>query len=1564
MSNKDWIINSPPLIPTIQSIANNEGDEQNNLAISNAIPPGINIPGGNEAQDYGNVYIPPIELHNLSIQAENENGQLNNTSISSNILSNVSIPDNNESNLNLNLNQNNLQTIPIPDNNEDNVILNVSQRNLQSVSIPDNNEHDLSGIETIIIPPLINIPVIENQNISSPYLIQLNPILPQPLQTIHNNENTENANINILSAPISSISPPANETSTDLHIPININNNMINPPQNEGELTVKVNEYNLNNIRPTENENEGATKTIISESLLQPIQTPENEGVAKAVVSEQLLKPIQISTNENLLALQTSQSLLQSVQPPQDEAIKKKVIPLDGKLITSENSIIIGKNFKELINMRYIGNHLQSIAGMTKINTTALSSYPKVRNAFHFRKIFPSEESHVLVQAWNNDLTGSVVLENTANIPNTGDFNTTPLWTDSANADIGFFAETSDGQIVYCNGVDTCIWGGNEIICPVFITTSSAVANNCILSNPQDYSEIIQNTINNSDNSVEIGSGIDSYTKLMLSCDGENGSTTIIDSSLSPKTVYTANNAQLSTSQAKFGSASAYFPGTENNKVYVSDHDDWYFANNPYTIDLWIRFINTSGMDCIYSQSNPSGMQTLIIDHDTGKLYFINMNANTRTTLLSWSWQPASNTWYHIALIRGWGGNSDKWTVTVNGVSLGEITHSVTQDNHGGDFQFGSHNILSNNYGLNFGSWTMKLEGIVPYDYTYVKFGDSSFYFNGSTNIYAYSIPALGTNDYTIDFYYYPIDLAYNRQLFGIGDYGYSGIVIHHTTSGQLVVEQNDTYHISGGNCTAGAWHHIALTRQSGTTRLFLDGVLIGSTSTSMNLPSDHFWWGRGYYDYAYGYGAYFRISNYARWTANFTPPSTKPAPDASDLMMIYGQSPTFTGYMDEIRISKGIARWTQNFTVPAKPYASINKYWIIGAPRALQGIKYYIQNPNTVPSTLSCSYWNGSSWESLTINDGTSVGGISLKQTGWVNFSSTVDKAKPRYLNGYFMYWYQFTITDANASLYFVTLDAPFQPIVDLWDGSFRSIMSCYKYTTSSSEETTKVYENNYVANDPTTYIDLSNLTSSQYLEAGFTERQTGIYLAIPPDYNNTNTLSVTIYYWNGQAYIPVSGISDGTAGTGTASLYQSGVISWNNNALSNEHAKSINNGPALYYYKIAWSNTLDASVRVYYIAGIPAPRKLGRYKFPIFALNKLFLCNDTTGKPNAVIYSADNMPQVFNGDDSGEFQFGNEQPLLIGCNVFSQFASNLYSIIMFFKENEIWGLVKGNEGWQQYRISDTIGCNAPLTLKTAIIPPLGSQGGNRNIAIWMEETGVYISDGRHPLLVSADISDLFDYLADTHINFDYIPYAFGFIDQKNLEYHLLCNTSSGTPANNDTELVFDLSRFRWWQANRYSDNTKQLQAGISVTDTYGNKYLYGFIDTGYMMHLENGSTFDGYSITSSLKTGDFPFNDDDYLTETQLRGLTLIMPAINGETASVSIKHYVNGNNTEDNTYTISPANSGYSIACPVKLTNSTPGLLHAFEIQFTPNISIADFSPVLLCVFYQDVRTKFYE
>ena len=52
-----------------------------------------------------------------------------------------------------------------------------------------------------------------------------------------------------------------------------------------------------------------------------------------------------------------------------------KEIALNGKLRTADDPTTIGNDFQSLINMRYADNNPVGIGGMTKINTTALTTY-------------------------------------------------------------------------------------------------------------------------------------------------------------------------------------------------------------------------------------------------------------------------------------------------------------------------------------------------------------------------------------------------------------------------------------------------------------------------------------------------------------------------------------------------------------------------------------------------------------------------------------------------------------------------------------------------------------------------------------------------------------------------------------------------------------------------------------------------------------------------------------------------------------------------------------------------------------------------------------------------------------------------------------------------------------------------------------------------------------------------------------------------------------------------------------------------------------------------------------
>jgi hypothetical protein len=90
-----------------------------------------------------------------------------------------------------------------------------------------------------------------------------------------------------------------------------------------------------------------------------------------------------------------------------------------------------------------------------------------------------------------------------------------------------------------------------------------------------------------SQGNVTYNAGIDSYTKLMMHCDGANSATVFTDSSLAPH-IITSTNTITSTTTPKFGTASAYFDGT-GDYMSIPYSTDFDFGTDDITIDFWFR---------------------------------------------------------------------------------------------------------------------------------------------------------------------------------------------------------------------------------------------------------------------------------------------------------------------------------------------------------------------------------------------------------------------------------------------------------------------------------------------------------------------------------------------------------------------------------------------------------------------------------------------------------------------------------------------------------------------------------------------------------------------------------------------------------------------------------------------------------------------------------------------------------------------------------------------------------------------------------------------------------------
>ena len=193
-----------------------------------------------------------------------------------------------------------------------------------------------------------------------------------------------------------------------------------------------------------------------------------------------------------------------------------------------------------------------------------------------------------------------------------------------------------------------------------------------------------------------------------------------------------------------------------------------------------------------------------------------------------------------------------------------------------------------------------------------------SIYASGTSAYLLTTTTAPGTDDFTIECWINSDNASGTNQegIFDInaqpdGSSGYQSSSTNRIrltqgrdgTDGQnggLEVKINDTAVGTGdGNdiIQEGTWHHIAVTRASGTVKIWVDGVEKASGSAAGNVTGTTFV--TGYYDTNYTFQGYMSNFRYrkgtAHYTTTFTPP-TGPLERTSDTELLFAQSANNAG--------------------------------------------------------------------------------------------------------------------------------------------------------------------------------------------------------------------------------------------------------------------------------------------------------------------------------------------------------------------------------------------------------------------------------------------------------------------------------------------------------------------------------------------------------------------------------------------------------------------------------------------------------------------------------------------
>jgi hypothetical protein len=137
-------------------------------------------------------------------------------------------------------------------------------------------------------------------------------------------------------------------------------------------------------------------------------------------------------------------------------------------------------------------------------------------------------------------------------------------------------------------------------------------------------------------------------------------------------------NAAVSTTQKKFGTHSLYCDGTGDYLTFA-DNADWNMGSGTLTIDFWVRFTDVTshvahGLISQYTLADQANSFFFFTySPGTGRLQLDIWSAGSRLVrvLSDASLGLVVNTWYHIALVRGWGGNANDWAICLNGIQSG-----------------------------------------------------------------------------------------------------------------------------------------------------------------------------------------------------------------------------------------------------------------------------------------------------------------------------------------------------------------------------------------------------------------------------------------------------------------------------------------------------------------------------------------------------------------------------------------------------------------------------------------------------------------------------------------------------------------------------------------------------------------------------------------------------------------------------------------------------------------------------------------------------------------------------
>ena len=403
-----------------------------------------------------------------------------------------------------------------------------------------------------------------------------------------------------------------------------------------------------------------------------------------------------------------------------------------------------------------------------------------------------------------------------------------------------------------------------------------------------------------------------------------------VDDSTNNFTV-TANGSPSVQRFSPFANATAYNPAVTGGSGYFDGSGDYLTAANNavfavgtgnFTIEAWVYPQAFSSYRAVFDTRTTlsnGGMDFGLANSSAGVW---GLYKGSAVTVVQSSTNLTLNNWQHIAAVR----SGSTVTLYLNGVSVGSATDAQNFSEQGCNIgrTFDGYvwsgyisNLRFNNSAVYTSAFTPPTAPLTPIPRTSLllsttnagifdqsmmnnletagnaavstsvkKYGAASMYFDGTGDSLSFpSNPSadFGTGDFTIECWLYVTSTATTYQC--ICQFGNAA-----TTAGFHILTNTNTICIrtngsqpltTSGTISANTWAHIAITRSSGTTRIFINGTTSGGTYS---------------------------------WTASLSSGVTR-------LIGADIYSNPMTGYIDDFRVTKGVARYTSAFTVPDQAF-------------------------------------------------------------------------------------------------------------------------------------------------------------------------------------------------------------------------------------------------------------------------------------------------------------------------------------------------------------------------------------------------------------------------------------------------------------------------------------------------------------------------------------------------------------------------------------------------------------------------------------------------------------------